>query len=211
MLDDIDPATRALLERFGFDEQRFTELASRVARGELTLASNPVDGVVEPPEPGDIARLPEPGGPGYDDARTAGLEALHAGKVAAVVLAGGMATRFGGVVKGAVEAVDGRSFLEWKLGETERLASALGVKIPVALMTSFQTDEATRAHVAARGLSDAALVLPVRLASPRGRRVVVQRGRRSRLALRPRARRPRRGARRVRHAGRAARKTASRS
>ena len=37
-----------------------------------------------------------------------------------------MATRFGGVVKGAVEAVDGRSFLSWKLGETARLAEELG-------------------------------------------------------------------------------------
>ena len=32
-----------------------------------------------------------------------------------------MATRFGGVVKGAVEALDNRSFLSWKLGETARL------------------------------------------------------------------------------------------
>jgi UTP--glucose-1-phosphate uridylyltransferase len=59
-----------------------------------------------------------------------------------------MATRFGGVVKGAVEALDGRSFLSWKLGETAALGQALRVEIPVALMTSFQTDEETRAHVA---------------------------------------------------------------
>jgi UTP--glucose-1-phosphate uridylyltransferase len=154
MLADVDPATRALLEQYGFDEERFTDLAARVARGELSPTSNPVGGVVEAPEPQDIVSLPEPGGAGYDDARTAGLDALHAGRVAAVVLAGGMATRFGGVVKGAVEALDGRSFLEWKLGETERLAAELGVEIPVALMTSFQTDEETRAHVAARELSD---------------------------------------------------------
>ena len=35
-----------------------------------------------------------------------------------VVLAGGMATRFGGGVKAVAEAIDGRSFLEVKLGET---------------------------------------------------------------------------------------------
>jgi len=154
ILDGVDAGTRALLERFGFDEARFNELAARVARGELSLASNPVDGVVEPPQAEDVARLPQPGGPGFEEARTAGVEAIRAGKVAAVVLAGGMATRFGGVVKGAVEALDGRSFLEWKLGETMRLAEALGVEIPVALMTSFQTDEETRSHVAARGLPD---------------------------------------------------------
>jgi UTP--glucose-1-phosphate uridylyltransferase len=59
-----------------------------------------------------------------------------------------MATRFGGVVKGAVVALDGRSFLSWKLGETARLGDALACRIPVALMTSFATDEATRRHVA---------------------------------------------------------------
>ena len=65
--------------------------------------------------------LPEPGSDAWRAARDAGVEALAAGRVAQVVLAGGMATRFGGVVKGVVEALDGRSFLVWKLGETARL------------------------------------------------------------------------------------------
>ena len=56
------------------------------------------------PEPGSDALARRPA--------TAGLEALAAGRVAQVVLAGGMATRFGGVVKGVVEALDGRSFLD---------------------------------------------------------------------------------------------------
>ena len=71
-----------------------------------------------------------------------------------VVLAGGMATRFGGGVKAVAEAIDGRSFLEVKLGETARLGEALGVEIPVAVMTSFATDEVVRAHVAEKGLGD---------------------------------------------------------
>jgi UTP--glucose-1-phosphate uridylyltransferase len=58
--------------------------------------------------------------------------------VASAVLNGGMATRFGGVVKGLVEAVDGVSFLDWKLRDAE----AAGV--PLVLMNSFATDEATR-------------------------------------------------------------------
>jgi UTP--glucose-1-phosphate uridylyltransferase len=65
-----------------------------------------------------------------------------------------MATRFGGVVKGAVEALDGRSFLSWKLGETARLAEELGAGIPVALMTSFQTEDETRRHVAGLGVPE---------------------------------------------------------
>jgi UTP--glucose-1-phosphate uridylyltransferase len=103
---------------------------------------------VEPPRREDVVRLPDPGSAEWAAARQAGVDALTHGRVAQVVLAGGMATRFGGVVKGAVEALDGRSFLSWKLGETAALGQALRVEIPVALMTSFQTDEETRAHVA---------------------------------------------------------------
>jgi len=65
------------------------------------------------------------------------------------VLAGGMATRFGGVVKGILEVFDGRSFLELKLADAARAGRSAGGELPVALMTSFATDELTRAHVAA--------------------------------------------------------------
>jgi len=147
ILDEVDAATRDVLVRFGFDAAVFEQLRGRVRSGELSPASNVVRGRVEPPEPGDVVQLPGPGSPGRAEAREAGLEALRSGRVAQVVLAGGMATRFGGVVKGAVEALDGRSFLAWKLGETARLGATLGVEIPVALMTSFQTEDATRAHV----------------------------------------------------------------
>jgi UTP--glucose-1-phosphate uridylyltransferase len=64
--------------------------------------------------------------------------------VAAAVLNGGMATRFGGVVKGLVDAVDGVTFLEWKLRDAE----AAGV--PLVLMNSFATDEPTRAFLGDR-------------------------------------------------------------
>ena len=79
-----------------------------MAAGELTPASNVAHGVVEPPAEGDVTPLPEPGSDDRAATRSAGLDALASGRVAQVVLAGGMATRFGGVVKGAVEAVDGR-------------------------------------------------------------------------------------------------------
>ena len=147
-LDEVDAGARAILERFGFDDERFDALRARVASGELTAESNVVTGVVEPPLASDLTELPAPGEPGFDEDRAAGLAALRAGRVAAVVLAGGMATRFGGVVKGLVEAVDGRSFLEVKLEETARLAAAVGARVPTALMTSFATDEAIRAALA---------------------------------------------------------------
>lgn len=153
ILDDVDHGTRDTLERFGFDPVRFEDLRTRVAAG-LSPASNVVRGVIEPPSDEDLTPLPAPGEPGYDDAREAGLAALRAGEVAQVILAGGMATRFGGVVKAALEAVDGRSFLEAKLAKTREAEQALGIEIPVALMASFATEDALREHVAERGLGD---------------------------------------------------------
>ncbi|HUG64106.1 MAG TPA: UTP--glucose-1-phosphate uridylyltransferase [Gaiellaceae bacterium] len=151
---DVDHATRAVLDRFGFDEPLFESLRARVAAGELSPASNLVRGVIEAPHEEDITPLPAVGDRGHDEAREAGLAALRRGEVAQVVLAGGMATRFGGVVKAALTAVDGKSFLEAKLTQTATLERELGVTVPVALMTSFATDDAIRAHVAERSLGD---------------------------------------------------------
>jgi UTP--glucose-1-phosphate uridylyltransferase len=154
ILDELDAGTRELLERHGFDAALFEELRARVASGELSDASNVLRGGVEPPRPDDLATLPPERSDAWAHARRVGLEALAQGRVAQVVLAGGMATRFGGVVKGAVDALDGRSFLSWKLGETNALAEELGGPIPVALMTSFQTDDETREHVASLGVPE---------------------------------------------------------
>jgi UTP--glucose-1-phosphate uridylyltransferase len=150
----VDRETAAVLERFGFDEALFDSLRARVASGELSPESNLIRGSLEPPMNEDVTRLPAPGDAHYDDVRQMGLDALRRGEVAQVVLAGGMATRFGGVVKAVLSAVDGRSFLEAKLAQTAALEREVGVDVPVALMTSFATDAAVREHVAERGLGD---------------------------------------------------------
>ncbi len=152
ILDEVDPEARAILERHGFDAERFEVLRSELADGTRTAHGNVAQGVVEPPLPSDLTALPAPGDPGFDEAVETGIAALRAGTIAMVVLAGGMATRFGGGVKAVAEAIDGRSFLDVKLGETQRLAGALDTVIPIALMTSFATDAVVRAHVAERGL-----------------------------------------------------------
>jgi UTP--glucose-1-phosphate uridylyltransferase len=154
ILDEVDPETRELLRRYAFDADAFEELRARVASGELSQDSNVVRGGVEPPAEDDLVPLPAAGSREWADLRAIGIDAIRGGRVAQAVLAGGMATRFGGVVKGAVEALDGRSFLSWKLGETAALGEALGVEVPVVLMTSFQTDDETRAHVAALGVPE---------------------------------------------------------
>ena len=149
---DVDHETAAVLRRFGFDAALFEELRARVATGELSSESNLVCGAIEPPLADDITVLPSPGESGHDHMRATGLAALRGGEVAQVVLAGGMATRFGGVVKAVLTAVDGKSFLEAKLEQTARLEQTLGADVPVALMTSFATDAAVREHVAERSL-----------------------------------------------------------
>jgi UTP--glucose-1-phosphate uridylyltransferase len=80
--------------------------------------------------------------------RRIGEEAIRKGRVGLVVLNGGMATRFGGCVKGTV-AVDGdRSFLGLKLLDASRTAAAVGGPLPpVMLMNSQATTEATEAHL----------------------------------------------------------------
>jgi UTP--glucose-1-phosphate uridylyltransferase len=161
ILDEVDAETRAVLERHMFDAPTFDRLRSELRAGELTPGVNVVPGIVEPPHPSDLTPVPGPGERGFEDAVEVGTGALRAGSIAVVVLAGGMATRFGGGVKAVAGALDGRSFLEVKLGETRRLAEALGCTIPEALMTSFATDDAIGAYLADHDLGE-----PLRFVQP---------------------------------------------
>jgi len=143
MTDDItfDAETEQLLQRNGFDRATFEKLRSRLRSGRAGSELNQVQGEVAPPEEGDVVTLPEPGSPEREKLAERGRQAIGDGKVGAVVLAGGMATRFGGVVKAVVEVVDGRSFLETKLADFRQAARDSGGRVPVYLMTSFATDE----------------------------------------------------------------------
>ncbi|MCA9718931.1 MAG: UTP--glucose-1-phosphate uridylyltransferase, partial [Myxococcales bacterium] len=58
-----------------------------------------------------------------------------------VILAGGMATRFGEVVKAAVPVIDARGFLELKLADAAAVAGRAGARVPALVMTSFATHE----------------------------------------------------------------------
>lgn len=136
---DVDPETAGTLERWGFDAARFAGLRERVRRGAATPAANEVEGVVQPPAKEDLTPLPAVGTAEYRELAEVGARALTAGKVGVVYLAGGMATRFGGVVKAGVEVVDGRSFLELKLADAGRVG-----RVTVHLMTSFATDDEVR-------------------------------------------------------------------
>lgn len=166
ILDEVDPGTRSVLERHKFDAETFDRLRAALVSGRLTPGANAVPGVVAAPHGDDLTRLPGPGEIGFEEALAAGTAALRTGSIASVVLAGGMATRFGGGVKAVAPAIDGRSFLDVKLGETRRLARAFDCSIPAALMTSFATDDVIGAHLAEQGLGE-----PLRFVQPPAPRI----------------------------------------
>lgn len=134
----------ALLARYGFSRPTFEELRARLMRGEASDASNRLRGLVEPPRVGDVRPLPPLGSDARRELAERGSEAIRAGKVAAVVLAGGMATRFGGVVKAAVEVARSQTFLDLKLADIRASAARALGRVPTYLMTSFATDQEVR-------------------------------------------------------------------
>lgn len=142
-LQSLPADTRRRLDGYGFDPDWFIRQAERMrGRGP---ADNVVHGKVTPPEPEDVADLPSPGSAERARLEEKGLEALAAGRCALVVLAGGMATRMGGVVKALVDAVPGRTFLDLRLAGHRAMEEKVGREIPFWLMTSHATEEATQA------------------------------------------------------------------
>jgi UTP--glucose-1-phosphate uridylyltransferase len=125
------------LERFGFDVEQLGRFADRVAE----TSDNYLTGTITPPASTDVSALPPRGTPDHAALVARGEQALRDKQVGVVVLAGGMATRFGGVVKAAVPVVEGRSFLELKHADIRNLSARLGVSIPTYVMTSFATHD----------------------------------------------------------------------
>ncbi len=136
-LEALEAHHRSSLEALGFDAPSFARLAEQaLARHQ----PRQVLGRVEPPAAEDLASLPAAGSAAHGRLVELGEQALRGGHCALVVLAGGMATRMGGVVKALVEAVPGQSFLELRLAEQRTLERRFGVAPPLWLMTSDATD-----------------------------------------------------------------------
>jgi UTP--glucose-1-phosphate uridylyltransferase len=144
----LPPDVKARLTHYGFDPERLLNLGAKLARGEIDAGV--VTGKLEPPAPGDVVSPPALDTPEYRALAERGAAALRAGKVALVVLAGGMATRMGGVVKALVEALPGKTFLDIRLAEIDALARRHGKAPPLWLMTSDATDSGIRAALGAR-------------------------------------------------------------
>jgi UTP--glucose-1-phosphate uridylyltransferase len=125
----------------GFDPAGFERVWGDYASGrwdrELVIPASRL----APPPAGRLTVPPT--GAEADRVAARGTEAIEAGEVGVIVLNGGMATRFGGVVKGTVEVVDGRSFLDLKLSQIR----AAGGHVPVFLMNSPATHATTLEHL----------------------------------------------------------------
>lgn len=138
-----------LLRAYRFDEPTFDELCARLRSGAMGSARNKIAGRVEPPDERSLTALPAEGTAERREMERAGQRALEAGRVGVVVLNGGMATRFGGVVKSAVPVIGERSFLDLKLSDV-RIAG--GGRASIFLMNSFATHDRTEHLLADLGL-----------------------------------------------------------
>ena len=141
-LAELPPDVQARLHHQRFDPERFKRLAGRL-RTE-SADDNFVKGKIRAPEPGDLAELPAPGSAERTRLATLGEQALRDGQVALLVLAGGMATRMGGVIKALVDAIPGKSFLDLRRAEMRMLERRYGIAPPLWLMTSNATDAGIR-------------------------------------------------------------------
>ena len=153
ILDEVDRGARAILERYGFDAERVRAAPRRARRRHADGGATSSHGVVEPPLPSDLTSLPAPGEPGFDGGGRGGSRGAPGRDDRVVVLAGGHGDalrrrRQGGRGGGR------RTQLPRGQARRDRAAraTALGAEIPVALMTSFATDEAVASHVAEQGL-----------------------------------------------------------
>jgi len=150
---ELAPDEVELLEALGPGIRRLDALRTAYLAGELGGARNRVRGSVAPVDASHIVDLRGAlaHSSGLDAALVdVGTAAMRADQVGLVVLNGGMATRFGGVVKGVLPVNDSLSFLGLKLADALRVALHAGAKPPVVLlMNSRATTGPTLAHLEA--------------------------------------------------------------
>jgi UTP--glucose-1-phosphate uridylyltransferase len=139
----------SLLNAYAFDLVRWQNQIDDVKTGRITGQESFVRGHIEAPR--NVPEVNYDGSTLELAAREAGKLALARGEVATLVLNGGLATRFGGVVKGIVEVFDSKSFLAFKAEDVRRVAEVFGQAVPFVLLNSFSTGTMTKAHFESNG------------------------------------------------------------
>lgn len=151
-MSELDERQLTFLGRYGFDAELLARWRGDLAAGRLSQATNAVTGDLLAPPPGTIQKLPSRDSKAYRQLKELGAAAIARGELGVVVLNGGMATRFGGVVKGVVPVLGpARTFLGLSVEDVLSAGKAAGGRIKLYCMNSFATDEATRRHFAEHG------------------------------------------------------------
>mgnify|MGYP001351879310 CR=1 FL=1 len=139
---------RRTIAESGLDVSAFEALGQRLANGDDLIAANRVLGRVEAPEADSWLDFSETEAE-YTAWLEGGSKAIQSGALGLVILNGGMATRFGNVVKGTVDVAAGLSFLGLKIRDALRAAASVGGEPPIIiLMNSKATHEDTLKHLA---------------------------------------------------------------
>lgn len=134
------PTVEQILKTFRHDRIPFDALRAKLKATSDLDSLHKIQGKVEPPASDVVKHIAD----GDKPALTAeGTAAIARGELAVVILAGGMATRFGGVVKALATLADDTKlrFLDAKLADIAQFAG----KIDTCLMTSFATHAALEA------------------------------------------------------------------
>jgi UTP--glucose-1-phosphate uridylyltransferase len=153
-LSTLDPELRRRLDEAGFDPEHFLSLTATLHDGDAVTrrrTRNTVKGKVEAPRPGEITRLPAEGSAEHERLRARGEEAMRNGQLAFCTMAGGMATRMGGIVKALAEVTGGHTFLAMRLAENRTASERAGRPVPLWLMTSEATHDGIVAALAKAG------------------------------------------------------------
>jgi UTP--glucose-1-phosphate uridylyltransferase len=141
-----DPRFANLL-RYGLDRALLQQWQDGLAQGRISLAHNLVASPLLPPPAGTVRDLPAEGNSAANELERIGADAIRRGELGVVILNGGMATRFGGVVKGVVDVLGpGRSFLQLAMQDIDQMQRRHGGRIHVFLMNSYATEAATKEH-----------------------------------------------------------------
>ncbi len=148
-LDALSSQMLTHLRQRGFDRDRLLGWASEMHLGQASR--NLLRGTLAPVPLSSMAQLPVTDSNEYAWLRRVGEEAIARGELAVCVLAGGMATRMGGVVKALVELAPGFTFLDVALGERRVIREQLGRAPSLWLMTSQPTNGPIRAALKERG------------------------------------------------------------
>ncbi len=139
----LDPQLMARLRAHGFDPDRLAAWAATLREGDPATrrdTRNRVQGEVRAPGPDELWQVPPPASPEAERLAELGRSAMARGELAFCVMAGGMATRMGGVIKALVPAVDDKTFLDIRLAENAVVSDRAGRPVPLWLMTSDATE-----------------------------------------------------------------------